>query len=112
MKEAVSIINQNVESFESWQYTSSLKDLILSFQNHIQEIVNNETKSNPGIDKNLLAQRISNKILHSPLAKIKSELRFDKISIKLIEDLFNLNLKKEKIIDKIDDARNKNRYQK
>ena len=60
----------------------------------------------------VLISKITNKILHIPISKIKGELKFDKNSIRIIEDLFDLEKKKQnkKIIEEINEARNKNRY--
>ena len=112
IKEAIAIINSSVESFDSWLETSSLKDLIQSFQKYIESVVNEEIKNSKNMDKDILISKITNKILHIPISKIKGELKFDKNSIRIIQDLFNLEKKKQstKIIKEINEARNKNWY--
>ena len=112
IKEAITIINNSVESFDSWLETSSLKELIQSFQKYIESAVDEEIKNSKNIDKDVLISKITNKILHIPISKIKGELKFDKNSIRIIEDLFDLEKRKQnkKIINEINEARNKNRY--
>ena len=111
IKDANLIITKNVETFESWIETSNVKDVILSFQEHIESLVKDEIKNSDHLNKEILAAKISNKILHEPLTKIKTELKFDKTSIRIIEDLFNLQKsnKNPRNIKEINEARNKNR---
>ena len=112
IKEAIAIINSSVESFDSWLETSSLKELIQSFQKYIESAVDEEIKNSKNMDKDILISKITNKILHIPISKIKGDLKFDKNSIRIIEDLFDLEKRKQnkKIINEINEARNKNRY--
>ena len=112
IKQAIIIINNSVESFDSWLETSSLKELIQSFQKFIESVVDEEIRNNKNIEKDVLISKITNKILHIPISKIKGELKFDKNSIRIIEDLFDLEKRKQnkKIIKEINEARNKNRY--
>ena len=111
IKDANLIITKNVETFESWIETSNVKDVILSFQEHIESLVKDEIKNSDHLNKEIFAAKISNKILHEPLTKIKTELKFDKTSIRIIEDLFNLQKsnKNPRNIKEINEARNKNR---
>ena len=82
------------------------------FKKYIESVVNEEIKNSKNMDKDILISKITNKILHIPISKIKGELKFDKNSIRIIEDLFNLEKRKQstKIIKEINEARNKNRY--
>jgi glutamyl-tRNA reductase len=107
INDAISIINKSVDGFKEWQQTSSAKDTMVALRKHILDIVESELKLNSDVDT--VSAKITNKILHSPLTKIKEDIAYDDFNLKLIQELFDLELKEKDIQNKVDDKQNKNR---
>ena len=71
------------------------KEIIKSLRKHVSEIVNSEvSQSGTTIDLDLLSKRISSKILHVPMNRIKGESSIkENLYLKVLSDIFDLNNK-------------------
>ena len=80
---------------------------------HVYEIVNSEIDENKNkLDAETLSRRISNKILHSPVNKIKAESEIEEsLYLQVLSDIFDSNKKKTKdnLLKLGNESRRKNR---
>ena len=113
LEEASKIIKDSVESYTYWKNINNSKDIIKGLREHVYEIVNSEIDENKNkLDAETLSRRISNKILHSPVNKIKAESEIEEsLYLQVLSDIFDSNKKKTKdnLLKLGNESRRKNR---
>ncbi len=95
LEEAIKIIEETVDLYVNWENTNDSKEIIMALRKHVSEIVNSEvSQSGTTIDLDLLSKRISSKILHVPMNRIKGESSIkENLYLKVLSDIFDLNNK-------------------
>ena len=113
LEEASKIIKDSVESYTYWENINNSKDIIKGLREHVYEIVNSEIDENKNkLDAETLSRRISNKILHSPVNKIKAESEIEEsLYLQVLSDIFDSNKKKttDNLLKLGNESRRKNR---
>lgn len=94
LEEASLIIQNSLDTYVHWENSDNVKDIITRMRKAVEDIVENEVKSNSfnGIDKALIAKRISNKILHMPTQNIKDEASLENsLYLSVLSEIFHLD---------------------
>jgi len=98
LEEASLIIESSLNNYTKWENSDNVKDIITRMRKAVESIVEKEFKnvSLEGVDRSLIAKRISNKILHMPTQNIKNEANLENnLYLSALSEIFNLDKDKE-----------------
>ncbi|MEE2701605.1 MAG: glutamyl-tRNA reductase [Thermodesulfobacteriota bacterium] len=113
LEEASEIIQDSVGSYTHWENVNNSKDIIKGLREHVYEVVSSEIGENKNkLDTEALSRKISNKILHSPVNKIKAESEMqESLYLKVLSDIFDSKKRetKDNLLKLGNESRHKNR---
>ena len=111
IEEASKIIQESVDLYLSWENTNDSKEIIKALSEHVFNIVNSElSQSGDKKDLELLSKRISNKILHVPINRVKTESNIkENLYLKVLSDIFDLDQSVNNVVNLENEKKLKNR---